>query len=63
MKPLAMSFQLVLGQDDRRLYAEIEIVYEDGSTAFRRVPANNRVTLHFDEVAPCESVSTEVRQS
>lgn len=62
MKPLAMSFQLVINEN-KRLVAEIEIVYDDGSTVFRKIPANGRMVIHFDEVTPCESASTEARQS
>lgn len=48
MKPLAMSFQLVMDKK-RRLAAEVEIVFEDGSTATKRVPANERMTFFFGE--------------
>jgi hypothetical protein len=48
MKPLAMSFQLVI--KDQRLHAEVEIVLEDGSTIFKVLPANERLTIHFDDL-------------
>lgn len=60
MKALAMSFKLVI-DDNKRLCAEIEIVYEDGTTVFRKVPANSRAVIHFDEVKPCASDSTAPR--
>ena len=47
MKPLAMSFQLVI--KDKRLHAEIEIVLEDGTTINRMLPANERLSIHFDD--------------
>lgn len=53
-KPLAMSFQLVI-DDKKRLAAEIEIVWSDGSTTFKRVGANERFTLHFEDAKPTAS--------
>lgn len=43
-----MSFQLVL-DEHRRLAAEVEIVFEDGSTVIKRLPANERMTFYFNE--------------
>ena len=55
MKPLAMSLQLVL-DERKRLSAEIEIVWEDGSTTAKRIPANERFTIHFDDEEPKVSI-------
>ena len=49
-RPLAISFQLVI-DESKRLAAEIEIVWDDGSTSFKRVSANERLTLHFEDLA------------
>jgi hypothetical protein len=49
-RPLAMSFQLVI-DERKRLAAEIEIVWDDGSTLFKRLDANERLTLHFEDLA------------
>jgi len=54
MKPLAMTIQFVLSQEDRRMYAEIEIVLEDGSIVSKMIPANERLTLHFEDLAKVE---------
>lgn len=48
--PLALSFQLVIGPD-KRLHAELEIVMEDGSLVSKTLPANERVTIHFEDLA------------
>lgn len=48
MKALAMSFQLVI--KDNRLHAEVEVVLEDGTTVARTLPANERLTIHFDDL-------------
>lgn len=48
MKPLAMSFQLVL--NGKRLHAEIEIVMDDGTVISRLLPANEKLTIHFDDL-------------
>lgn len=50
MKPLAMTLQLVLGSDDRRMYAEIEFVMDDGSIVMRRMAVNTRLRVNFDEI-------------
>ena len=55
MKPLAFSFQLVIDAE-KRLAAEIEIVYDDGTVVNRTVPANERFTVHFDEDEPALSI-------
>lgn len=49
MKPLAMSLQLVL-DEHKRLKAEIEVVFEDGTTVLRQIDANARLTVHFDDL-------------
>ena len=48
-KPIAMSFQLVL-DEKRRLAAEVEVIWADGSTTLKRIGANERVTLHFEDL-------------
>lgn len=50
-RPLAMSFQLII-DDRKRLCAEIEVVWESGETTFKRIDANERLTLHFDDLLP-----------
>lgn len=49
MRPLAISFQLVIDQH-KRLAAELEIVFEDGSVVNKTLPANERLTIHFDDL-------------
>lgn len=49
MKPLAMSFQLVI-DERKRLCAEIEVVWENGETTLKRIDANERFTVHFDDL-------------
>ena len=49
MRPLAISVQMVM-DCNRRLCAEIEVVFEDGETILKKLPANTRLTLHFDEL-------------
>lgn len=58
MKPLAMTFQLVI--KDKRLHAEVEIVFDDGSTVCRILPANERLTIHFEDLIkdPIPSLKT-----
>jgi hypothetical protein len=51
MKPLAMSVQLVINEH-KRLSMEIEIVFDDGSTSYKRLDVNERTTIHFDDLAP-----------
>lgn len=51
MKPLAMSVQLVINER-KRLSMEIEIVFDDGSTSFKRLDVNERTTIHFDDLIP-----------
>ena len=48
MKPLAMSLQLVL-DERKRLSAEIEIVFSSGDTILRRIDANEKITLFFED--------------
>lgn len=48
MRPISMSFQLVM-DENKRLSAEIEIITADGTIVSRRVSANERHTIHFDE--------------
>lgn len=50
MKPIAMTLQLVLGMNDRRMYAEIEFVMEDGSIVSRKMPVNTSIRVDFDEL-------------
>jgi hypothetical protein len=50
VKPLAMTLQLVLGQEDRKMYLEYEIVFTDGSTVLRKVPINTCLRLDFEEL-------------
>lgn len=46
-----MTLQLVLGYD-RRLHAEIAVIWEDGSTTLKDLPAHGKLLLHFDELSP-----------
>lgn len=48
MNILALSFQLLL-DEHKRLAAEVEIVTSEGETILKRIPANERLTLFFDE--------------
>lgn len=49
MKPLAISFKLVI-DDQKRLRLEAEVIFEDGTTKFKHSELNQQVTLHFEDL-------------
>lgn len=46
---LEIKIGLVKGQDDNKLYYEIEIIFEDGSMVNKTTPASKLVVLDFTE--------------
>jgi len=50
MRPLSLTFQLVL-DEHKQLATEIEVIYEDGQILTKRLPANERMTLYFADLA------------
>lgn len=51
MVPIAFSLQLIL-DEHKRLQAEVEIVYENGSTTLRHIPVNEKLTIFFEDLVP-----------
>lgn len=49
MKPLAISFKLVI-DDQKRLRLETETIFDDGSTVFRQSELNQPVVLHIEDL-------------
>lgn len=47
--PLAMSIQLVITKE-KRLAIELELVMEDGTVINRTISANEKLTIHFDQL-------------
>lgn len=59
MKAVSIMFALVTDSENRKLFQEVEVIYEDGTLRSLRVLANRALRLDLDqlykEIPPCAS--------